>query len=74
MTHEPGLEGTKTDIAQSRKTIINKQVKSGKALCVRKVLRHILVLGMVEMEDQLVEGNKNQVMKDPAAYSRTLKI
>lgn len=44
-----------------------------KALCVGEICKHILVVGMVKMEDQPGEVDKDWVMKDPVTSSRTLR-
>lgn len=41
---------------------------SRKVLPVGEILKHILVVAMVGIENQLGEVDKDQAMKDPAAF------
>lgn len=71
MTHEPGLEKKKTDIVQAKKTIIRKHMKSNKAVCWRNMTTHFSS-GHGRDRRSAGRSSKAQIMKEPAAYFRTL--
>lgn len=72
MTCEPGLEENKTNIVHAKKTIISKHVMSRKEACCRYTATHFSS-GHGRDGRRAGRSSKDQVMKEPAAYSRTLK-
>lgn len=71
-TREPGLEENKTNIVHAKKTIISKRVMSRKEVCCRYTATHFSS-GHGRAGRSAGRSSRDQVMKEPAAYSRTLK-